>query len=224
MDFAIPSTVTQLVCDHNQALEVSLGACLPLNCSPEESALLVQHVTKHPVHIRCEARGQWSTAAIVVGVLIIIWLLMLWLATFAHWWVDTKNFSPTVSELVVALSLQRNATESMRTKRDEAPNFHAAQGIQVVSLFLLASGYVFYLMMPYLGNLDFLDYLLYLVLENPMFAYEFSYQFIYQPFMNFSFYVDGLLALGALRLALKPSSTFETFSDLLKQLFRRFAR
>lgn len=57
-----------------------------------------------------------------------------------------------------------------------------------------------------------------------MFAYEFANQFLYQPLMNFSFYVDGLLVLGALRLALKSPDKFATFVDLLKQLFRRFAR
>lgn len=42
--------------------------------------------------------------------------------------------------------------------------------------------------------------------------------------MNFSFYVDGLLVLGALRLALKPTIKFQTLFDVIKQLFRRFSR
>jgi prolipoprotein diacylglyceryltransferase len=85
--------------------------------------------------------------------LVLVWFALLWLATFIHWWANIEKFPPLFSNLILALSLQRNATDSMRTKRDEAPNFHAAQGIQVLCLFLLASGYVFYLMMPYLGEL-----------------------------------------------------------------------
>ncbi|KAI6176961.1 Nose resistant to fluoxetine protein 6 [Aphelenchoides bicaudatus] len=210
VDFAIPSSVSQINCNHTQALEVSLGACLPASCSTDESTSLVQQVTKHPVQIRCEARGQWSITATIVGVLILAWFALLWIMTFIHWWVDMQSFPPFVVNLVLALSLQRNAKDSMRTKRDDAPNFHAAQGINVLCLFLLASGYVFYLMMPYL--------------ENPIFAYEFTDHIFYQPLANFSFYVDGLLALGALRLALKLPDKFATFGDLLKQLFRRFAR
>jgi hypothetical protein len=169
----------------------------------------------------------------ICRVLILVWFALLFIATFVHWWANIERLPPLVFDLILALSLQRNANDSMRTKRDEAPNFHAAQGIQVIFLFLLASGYIFFLMMPYLGK--------YLMIisssnfyqlrifnssfsENPMFAYEFSDQFLYQPLMNFSFYVDGLLVLGALRLALKPSDKFATFFELLKQLFRRFSR
>lgn len=114
--------------------------------------------------------------------LISIWFVILLFATLVHFWTDTKTDSSNVSELVLALSLQRNARDSMRTKRLEAPSFHAAQGIQVLSVFLLASGYVFYLMMGYLGEFlpiinckknQFNDKHDCLFAENPMFAYEF---------------------------------------------------
>jgi hypothetical protein len=143
--------VSSLVCDHNQALEVSLGACLPNECSSDESALLVKHVTKHPVQIRCEPRGIWSTSAIIFCLFISVWFVLVFLATLIHWWTETKASSSIASELILAMSLQRNASDSMRTKRVEGSSFHAAQGIQVLSVFLLTSGYSFFLMMPYLG-------------------------------------------------------------------------
>ncbi|KAI6241539.1 Nose resistant to fluoxetine protein 6 [Aphelenchoides fujianensis] len=191
VDFAIPSANSDLICDHHHALEVSLGACLPATCSSEESTSLVQHVTQRAVHIRCEAQGQWSLAAVVFVVLIGFWLCALWIATFVHWWTNPKNLSPLATELAFALSLQRNASDCMRTKRSESHNFLAAPGITVLSMVMIVSGYVFYIMMPYL--------------ENPAFAYELTGTFMYQPLTNFSFYIDGLLALGALRLALKPA-------------------
>ncbi|KAI6187919.1 Nose resistant to fluoxetine protein 6 [Aphelenchoides besseyi] len=210
VDFAIPSSTSNLICDHNNALEVSLGACLPADCSSEESTLLVQHVTQHSVHIRCETQGQWSLSAIIFVILILIWLAALWIATFVHWWTNPKDLGPLTTELVFALSLQRNANDCMRTKRIEEHNFRAAPGLQVLSMILLVSGYVFYIMMPYL--------------ENPTFAYELSQSFMYQPLMNFSFYVDGFLALGAMRLALKPAAKFSTIGGVITQLLRRFSR
>lgn len=45
-----------------------------------------------------------------------------------------------------------------------------------------------------------------------------------QPLVNSSFYVDGLIALGALRLTLKSHETFKTFFDLLDNIKKQFVR
>ena len=51
-----------------------------------------------------------------------------------------------------ARNLQRNVVETMRTKRLETYDFRAAPGITVLSIIVLASSYVYYLMIPYLGH------------------------------------------------------------------------
>lgn len=42
LDFAVPDSVTQLQCEHNEPLEVSLGACLPASCTEAELAQVVK--------------------------------------------------------------------------------------------------------------------------------------------------------------------------------------
>lgn len=61
-------------------------------------------------------------------------------------------------------------------------------------------------------------------LENISYAYDLSTHFFYQAIINYSFFVDGLLALGAVRLALRPSDNFKTIKGSLQLLFRRLIR
>lgn len=42
VDFAVPDTVKTFECEHDDPLEVSLGACLPRSCSAEENTYLVE--------------------------------------------------------------------------------------------------------------------------------------------------------------------------------------
>ncbi|CAD5221660.1 unnamed protein product [Bursaphelenchus xylophilus] len=209
IDFAVPDSVSTLKCEHTEPLEVSLGACLPSSCSIPEDIELVEHVTALKVNIRCEPQEEWSLPSLIFFFSIVGWVVALFLATFVDWLVVLSE-SSTIKKIVHALSLQRNTQESLRTTRTQDQQLFAVQGLQVLFVIFLVSGNVFYLAIPYL--------------ENVSYAYDLSTSFFYQPIVNYSFFVDGLLALGALRLVLKPREEFRTVNGIVLLLANRLIR
>ncbi|CAD5215712.1 unnamed protein product [Bursaphelenchus okinawaensis] len=199
IDFAVPDSVSSLQCEDSEPLEVSLGACLPYSCSIQEDIELVEHVTDLKVNIRCEPKVEWSIGSLIFFFTLLGWVIALFFATVFDWLINLPENSG-LKKVVHSLSLQRNMQESLRTTRTSEHQLNAFQGLQVLFVIFLVSGNVFFLAIPYL--------------ENVSYAYDLSTLFFYQPIVNYSFFVDGLLALGALRLTLKPNYAFNNIKSV----------
>uniref|UniRef100_A0A914DYA0 Nose resistant-to-fluoxetine protein N-terminal domain-containing protein n=1 Tax=Acrobeloides nanus TaxID=290746 RepID=A0A914DYA0_9BILA len=207
IQFEVPDTVNNVECDVNQPLEVHLGICLPASCSNEELKELAEFAADHEMNVHCEPPQQWPISSLIFLGCMIIWVAIILSASVIH--SQTWNANSTLKLLIEALSLQRNVRASLRTK-NHSTHFGAVHGLQVISLMLLIFGSNFFLIMPYL--------------ENVGFSYQSIESFYMQPIVNYSFYIDGLLALGALKFALKPLNEFKTMKLLLQHGARRLLR
>lgn len=61
-----------------------------------------------------------------------------------------------LNKFIICLSLQENVRSSLRTRRKYSQIYHAVQGLQVILVCLVIFGNVFFLIMPYLGKLNYL--------------------------------------------------------------------
>ncbi|KAE9556099.1 hypothetical protein FO519_000733 [Halicephalobus sp. NKZ332] len=208
VSFDVPDSVLDMSCEDTSPLKVHLGVCLPSTCSIGETTNLIEEIAKHNMQVQCEPSQTWSTSAIIFVVISITWLILIILMTVVVW-----NSSPSQEfyyRFAEALSLQHNFRKCLRTTR-KSPEFASVPGLQVISLFLLVCGNVFFLIMPYL--------------ENVSFSYRISESGVMQPIINYSLYADGLLALAALRIGLHTHrGGFKSSRNFLQHLFSRFFR
>ncbi|KAI1729179.1 nose resistant to fluoxetine protein 6 [Ditylenchus destructor] len=214
LEFEVPDVISSkgVECasdDHSSGLEVNLGICLPAGCNLDETKRLVEFVAEHEIDVHCEPARKWPLSAKIFVTCILIWLLLILTATLVNVGIGQK-LDNVFERLCNAICLQKNVRESLRTTRAHSHQYHALQGIQVVSVVLLIFGNLFFLVMPYL--------------ENVGYAYYLSELAISQPVVNFSFHIDALLALAALRLGSKHMEEFSTIRRLLLHLVRHFFR
>uniref|UniRef100_A0AC34Q5X8 Nose resistant-to-fluoxetine protein N-terminal domain-containing protein n=1 Tax=Panagrolaimus sp. JU765 TaxID=591449 RepID=A0AC34Q5X8_9BILA len=208
VNFEVPDAVLNTACEETTELEVHLGICLPSSCTIEETTALIENVAKHKMHVSCEPSQSWSTSAIVFLIFSLIWLVIIIFMTAVVW--NSRRTNHFYYRFAEAWSLQHNFRKCLRTTR-KTHEFASVPGLQVVSLFLLVCGNVFFLIMPYL--------------ENVSFSYRISDSSLMQPIINYSLYADGLLALTALRIGLHSHrGGFKSTRNFLQHLFSRFFR
>uniref|UniRef100_A0A915CTC2 Nose resistant-to-fluoxetine protein N-terminal domain-containing protein n=1 Tax=Ditylenchus dipsaci TaxID=166011 RepID=A0A915CTC2_9BILA len=216
LQFEVPDSIASkaITCeeDDSHPLEVHLGICLPAGCSLDETRQLVEYVADHQVSVHCQPPRQWPLLAQIFLSCLLLWVAIVLVATAVNWFCedDDEKSNNLSIRLFNSICLQRNLREALRTTRTHSHQYHSVQGIQVVSVVVLIFGNLFYLVMPYL--------------ENVGYAYYLSELPISQPIINFSFHLDALLVIGALRLATKPSTDFSTVRHLMFQLGKHFLR
>lgn len=81
------------------------------------------------------------------------WISIILIATALNWYQEEScDRSSKFQQLLLSLALQSNLRGALRTTRINNSEYHAIQGLEVVSLMLFIFGNLFFWIMPYLGN------------------------------------------------------------------------
>uniref|UniRef100_A0A0N5ANE7 Nose resistant to fluoxetine protein 6 n=1 Tax=Syphacia muris TaxID=451379 RepID=A0A0N5ANE7_9BILA len=101
---------------------------------------------------------------------------------------DFKN-----KNIARCISIRINGNRCLSTKRYHS--YHSAQGLQVLATAFVVTANCYLIMMPYI--------------ENVIFSYELVKSFLLHPLNNFSFHIDGFIAVSSLfwTLIILPSYT-----------------
>uniref|UniRef100_A0A0R3RK63 NRF domain-containing protein n=1 Tax=Elaeophora elaphi TaxID=1147741 RepID=A0A0R3RK63_9BILA len=188
----IPDAQASGNCPQSNTLSIHFGLCAPSTCTPQEIIQLAQMVTPHAISAGCETLHSWPLSSQIFLIALVFWLCVLIIGTF-------------IDEIVQCISIPRNANMALSTKRSH--KYHSIQGLQVITVSVIVAANCFIYILPYL--------------ENVLFTYENVFTWQFHPFNNFTYHIDGLIAIDTLLTSLLVQNMLETTDDIKKLYLNR---
>ncbi|KAK6101016.1 putative integral membrane protein [Brugia pahangi] len=179
-------------CPQSNSLNIHVGLCAPSMCTPQEITQLAQMVTPYATSAECETPLHWPLSSQIFLITIIFWLCFLFIGTF-------------IDAIAQCLSIPRNGNIALSTKRSH--NYHSIQGLQVITVSVIITANCFIYILPYI--------------ENVLFSYESVYSWQLHPLNNFTYHIDGLIAIDTLLSSLLVQHILETTDNIKKLYFNR---
>ncbi|XGW16712.1 hypothetical protein V3C99_001844 [Haemonchus contortus] len=190
VELEIPDALVEEGCPQTDPLAIVLGVCMPSSCTDDQLHQLVQDYSPYKSVIDCELDVHLSTSALIMLGAICFWLTLQILVTV----LDLQ------SSFWMSLNIKINASRALSTKR--APqNLHALHGLEFITFIWLVTAMVYNFMQPYI--------------ENVAFSYDAVSSVAAHPTNNYSYLVDGLLALSALYTTYLLYGDVATIFDIL---------
>uniref|UniRef100_A0A8R1Y0N0 NRF domain-containing protein n=1 Tax=Onchocerca volvulus TaxID=6282 RepID=A0A8R1Y0N0_ONCVO len=201
----IPDIETYRYCPQSDPLDIYLGFCAPSMCTPQEIIQLAQMVTPYAIRAECETPLDWPLSSRIFLIIFVFWLCFLIIGTF----IDVYNFkflsNKQIKAISQCISIPRNGNIALSTKRSH--EYHSVQGIQVITVSIIVAANCFIYILPYI--------------ENVLFSYESVYYWQFHPLNNFTYHIDGLIAIDTLITSLLIRNMLETTNDIKKHYFNR---
>ncbi|KAL4001853.1 putative integral membrane protein [Acanthocheilonema viteae] len=188
----IPDIETYRYCPQSDTLNIHLGLCAPSMCTPQEITQLVRMVTPYAISAECETSLDWPLSSQIFMIALVFWLCFLIIGTF-------------IDIIAQCISIPRNANLSLSTKRSH--KYHSIQGLQVITVSIIVTANCFVYVLPYI--------------ENVLFSYENVYSWQLHPLNNFTYHIDGLIAIDTLLTSLLVQHLLETTDDIKRLYFNR---
>ncbi|VDO58564.1 unnamed protein product [Haemonchus placei] len=190
VELEIPDALVEEGCPQTDPLAIVLGVCMPSSCTDDQLHQLIQDYSPYKSVIDCELDVHLSTSALIMLGAICFWLTLQILVTV----LDLQ------SSFWMSLNIKINASRALSTKR--APqNLHALHGLEFITFIWLVTAMVYNFMQPYI--------------ENVAFSYDAVSSVAAHPTNNYSYLVDGLLALSALYTTYLLYGDVATIFDIL---------
>ncbi|VDN52394.1 unnamed protein product [Dracunculus medinensis] len=205
----IPDSETRnKTCRQTNFMQIHLGICVPYQCSTDEIEFLSHLIFPYSLNVRCESPLQWSLLSQIFLSVIVIWILILISGTLID--ISDGYFQKNGLLLGIAecLSVVRNGSDALSIKRQ--CNFHAIQGIQVISTIVIITANSYYYMMPFI--------------ENIFFSYENVHSSLFHPLNNFSYHIDAIIALNALYSSIALIKIIRTTDDIKLSYCKRLSQ
>lgn len=200
IEMEVPDAGVESGCPQTDPLSIILGVCFPSTCSVSDLAKVSSLYLPYNLKVECESQGRWSVVTILLLVLVSIWLIPQLVSTI----------QPTLNDTVLnCFSIPENAKRTLSTRR-ESPHLHVVHGLEFLLFLSIVCGMVYNFMLPYI--------------ENVAFSFE-GVEYIGMHIANnYSFQIDGLMALSAFYTTYMLFGTIPTLRAALESIAQRFAR
>ncbi|KJH52478.1 hypothetical protein DICVIV_01324 [Dictyocaulus viviparus] len=187
----VPDALVEEGCPQTDPLAIVLGVCMPKSCTDDQLHSLVERYSPYKTVIHCELDVHLSTAALVTLAVCGIWVSIQIVVTL----VDSD------STLLMCFDIRTNTRQALSTKR--APqSLHALHGLEFITFIWLVTAMVYNIMQPYI--------------ENVAFSYDSIPSLAAHLTNNYSYLVDGLLAMSALYTTYLLYGEVSTIKDVVK--------
>ncbi|KAL6727555.1 hypothetical protein Aduo_009423 [Ancylostoma duodenale] len=199
VELEIPDALVEEGCPQTDPLAIVLGVCMPRSCNDDQLHHLIQDYSPYKTVIDCELDVHFSIPSIIVLATLALWVALQISATF---------LSPE-SWIWMCLNIKINTRKALSTKR--APeSLHALHGLEFITFIWFITAMVYNLMQPYI--------------ENVAFSYDSVPLVAAHPTNNYSYLIDGLLALSALYTTYLLYGEVSTVKDILQVLAKTLVR
>ncbi|MCP9258961.1 Nose resistant to fluoxetine protein 6 [Dirofilaria immitis] len=196
----IPDIKTYRNCPPSDALKIHLGLCAPSMCTSYEITQLAQMITPYATNAECETSLDWPLSSQ-------IFLFLKYCCS------GYDHFQYYIRFLAMFLVIgncsmhiySRNGNMALSTKRSH--KYHSVQGLEVITVSIIVAANCFIYILPYI--------------ENVLFSYESVYSWQLHPLNNFTYHIDGLIAIDTLLTSLLIRNVLETTNDIKKLYFIR---
>ncbi|CAJ0599688.1 unnamed protein product [Cylicocyclus nassatus] len=199
IELEVPDALVEEGCPQTDPLAIVLGACMPRSCTDEQLHGLIQDYSPYKLMIDCELDIHFSTPSLIMIATLTAWVALQIAVTF---------FSPE-SLIWMCFNIRINARRALSTKRSPE-SLHALHGLEFITFVWFITGMVYNLMQPYI--------------ENVAFSYDSIPYFAIHLTNNYSYLVDGLLALSALYTTYLLYGEVITIKDVLQTLAKALVR
>ncbi|KAF1761835.1 hypothetical protein GCK72_010094 [Caenorhabditis remanei] len=196
----VPDAGVESGCPQTDPLSIILGVCFPSACSVSDLAKVSALYLPYNLKVECESESRWSLVTIFLFVLFGIWIIPQAVATV----------QPSLNDSILScFSIPENAKRTLSTRR-ETPYLHVVHGLEFLLFFSIVCGMVYNFMLPYI--------------ENVAFSFEGVTSLSMHIVNNYSFQVDGLLALSAFYTTYMLFGNIPTIRAALDAVCQRIAR
>ncbi|GMT19392.1 hypothetical protein PFISCL1PPCAC_10689, partial [Pristionchus fissidentatus] len=173
----VPDSLVEAGCPQTDPLEIIYGICAPLECKEHELEAIAKAYAPYKVRVECEVDREAPWSHTIVWSLIAVWKIFLITLTI----LSTKSFAPA---WFMKFNIKVNGNKCLSTRRSDRSHerhLDAIHGLMLVTYIFIMLGYVYNLMLPYI--------------ENVAFAFDNVPYVVSHLTNNYSYHVDGLLAL-----------------------------
>ncbi|CAJ0941461.1 unnamed protein product, partial [Mesorhabditis belari] len=202
VELEIPDAQVESGCPQTDPLAIILGVCFPAECTTEELAVVAEFISPYSSHVDCEVHVEWSLSAKIFLLVTCLWTLLILVCTGLH------IRDPDLPLALYCLSLKVNGARALSTKRDY--NLHAQQGLEFITFFALIIGMVYNFMLPYI--------------ENVAFAFDGVAVAPMHLVNNYSYHIDGLLALTSFFTTSLLMGHIVSLKDIISAIVRKLVR
>ncbi|PIC37871.1 hypothetical protein B9Z55_010067 [Caenorhabditis nigoni] len=200
IEMEVPDAGVESGCPQTDPLSIILGVCFPAACSVKDLAKVSALYLPYNLKVECESQGRWSAITILLLVLFAVWLVPQAVSTI----------QPHLNDSVLhCFSISENAKRTFSTRRD-SPHLHVVHGLEFLLFFTIVCGMVYNFMLPYI--------------ENVAFSFEGVSSLSMHIVNNYSYQIDGLLALSAFYTTYMLFGTVPTVRSALESVAQRLAR
>ncbi|CAI5444390.1 unnamed protein product [Caenorhabditis angaria] len=201
IEMVIPDAGVESGCPQTDPLEIVLGVCFPQTCSVADLTRVAQAYLPYSLKVQCESESSWSLVTYFLLLCAFLWLLpQIYSTAFENHQIDS---------ILGCFSIAENAKRTFSTRRQTA-ELHTVHGLEFLINFTIISGMVYNIMMPYI--------------ENVAFSYEGISDFAMHIVNNYSYQIDGLLALSAFYTTYLLFGVIQTPRHVLEYIGMRFIR
>uniref|UniRef100_A0A8R1HWE9 NRF domain-containing protein n=1 Tax=Caenorhabditis japonica TaxID=281687 RepID=A0A8R1HWE9_CAEJA len=200
IEMDVPDAGVESGCPQTDPLSIILGVCFPSDCSMAELASVSKIYLPYDLKVECESENRWSLVTVMLLIALFLWLVPQVVATCQ----DSHDDS-----ILGCFSIPENAKRTFSTRR-ETPHLHLVHGLEFLSFFLIVTGMVYNFMLPYI--------------ENVAFSFEGVSSFGMHIVNNYSFHIDGLLALSAFYTTYLLFGNVPTLRSVFDYILMRFFR
>uniref|UniRef100_A0A1I7V4Z8 NRF domain-containing protein n=1 Tax=Caenorhabditis tropicalis TaxID=1561998 RepID=A0A1I7V4Z8_9PELO len=173
IEMEVPDAGVESGCPQTDPLSIILGVCFPSACSVPDLAKVSSMYLPYNLKVECESQSRWSVITLILLIIFGFWMIPQMVSTIQ----SSQNDS-----ILTSFCISENAKRTFSTRR-ETPHLHVVHGLEFLLFFTIISGMVYNFMLPYI--------------ENVAFSFEGVTSFPMHIVNNYSYQIDGLLALSA---------------------------
>ncbi|CAI2349256.1 unnamed protein product [Caenorhabditis sp. 36 PRJEB53466] len=200
IEMEVPDAGVESGCPQTDPLSIILGVCFPADCSISDLTKVSGMYLPYKLQVECESQSRWSMVTVMLLLALFLWLVPQAVATFQ---------GSADDSILSCFSIPENAKRTFSTRRD-TPNLHMVHGLEFLLFFSIVSGMVYNYMLPYI--------------ENVAFSFEGVSSFWFHLVNNYSFQIDGLLALSAFYTTYLLFGNVLTLRSAFDYILMRFFR
>ncbi|CAD6188111.1 unnamed protein product [Caenorhabditis auriculariae] len=173
VEVEVPDVQVEQGCPQTDPLSIVVGICFPSSCSVDQLTLITQKFSPYKVTVECESDSSWSMVTYILMAMMVVWLTPQFVASARKEIIDSA---------LSCFSISENSKRAFSTRRGN-DGLHVVHGLEFFAFIFIICGNVYNMMLPYI--------------ENVAFSFEGVKSLWMHPVNNYSYQIDGLLALSA---------------------------
>ncbi|CAL2037483.1 unnamed protein product [Caenorhabditis brenneri] len=200
VEMEVPDSGVESGCPQTDPLSIVLGVCFPSACTVQDLAKVSAIYLPYNLKVECESESRWSLITLFIFMIFIVWMIPQAVSSFQGYSTDS---------ILGSFRIPENAKRTFSVRRDLA-QLHVVHGLEVLIYLTIVIGMGYNIMLPYI--------------VNSAFSFEGTSSFPFHFVNNYSYQIDGLMALSAFYTTFLLFGNVPTLRAVYEFILLRFTR